>query len=197
MGVYTNVERTLGLTVSKKMIEIRNKFDQGIGLSREEMVTLFNEAARFETIIRRIRAKDYHVADKYSLESYEIASLLGDLMTELNKMNFMKLDEKRKYHISLCRTHIIGGQRLSIPDMMTEIEDGVLLVRLKQENFDANNDDYQVVGTFDSLRKDYGIDMSITTEDNLEDIKKRAKAAIKEALVKEMKDLESNLSLLE
>lgn len=196
MGVYTYLEKTLGITASRRLLEIRGKFEKKEELTPEEMIYLFNSTARFETLAARIREKDYKINEKYDENSYEIKELLGSVITELTNVHFMNIDDKRKYRVALSRTHVMGG-RMSILDILSEINSGVNEVRQLQESFDFNNDNVQVVGTFTSLKNDYNVELSVTSDDKKEDVLEKVKVLIKESLEKEMSTLQTTLNQLD
>ena len=196
MGVVTTLEKTLGLSVSRKLEDIRGKVDKGEELEREDLVYLLNQTARFETLTKRVREESYLVSDSYSMDEYELKELVGKVLTELRNVSIMNVEDEQVYRVSLGHIHILGGQRLGIDDIIEEVKGGVREVRLLQKNFDANGDKYKVVGTFDTIKKDYGVTVEITSKDTEEEVLKYVKESIKKVLEKERDELNKTLDRL-
>ena len=196
MGVVTTLEKTLGLSVSRKLEDIRGKVDKGEELEKGDLVYLLNQTARFETLTKRVREESYLVSDSYSMDEYELKELVGKVLTELRNVSIMNVEDEQVYRVSLGNIHILGGHRLGIDDIIEEVKGGVTKVRLLQENFDANGDKYKVIGVFDTIKKDYGITVEITSEDTEEEVLKFVKESIKKVLEKERDDLNKTLDRL-
>ena len=192
MGVFTSIERTLGLSISTKLEHIKSKVDEGKELDKEELDYLLNQTARFDTLENRLRKDEYKVSDKYEIEEYELKLLVGDIITELRKLRLTDVEDN-VYRVKLGHINMLGRKRLEIEEVIENIKGGVLKVRLMQENFDKNGDEYKVVGTFDSIEKDYGFKVEITVEDKEEDVLKYVKENIKEVLEKEREELDKQL----
>ena len=192
MGVFTSIERTLGLSISTKLEHIKSKVDEGKELDKEELDYLLNQTARFDTLENRLRKDEYKVSDKYEIEEYELKLLVGDIITELRKLRLTDVEDN-VYRVKLGHINMIGRKRLEIEEVIKNIKGGVVKVRLLQENFDKNEDGYKVVGTFDSIEKDYGFKVEITVEDKEEDVLKYVKENIKEVLEKEREELDRQL----
>ena len=192
MGVFTSIERTLGLSISTKLENIKSKVDEGKELDKEELDYLLNQTARFDTLENRLRKDEYKVSDKYEIEEYELKLLVGDIITELRKLRLTDVEDN-VYRVKLGHINMLGRKRLEIEEVIENIKGGVLKVRLMQENFDKNGDEYKVVGTFDSIEKDYGLKVEITVEDKEEDVLKYVKENIKEVLEKEREELDRQL----
>lgn len=196
MGVVTTLEKTLGLSVSRKLEDIRGKVDKGEELEKGDLVYLLNQTARFETLTKRVREDSYLITDSYSMDEYELKELVGKVLTELRNVSIMNVEDEQVYRVSLGHIHILGGHRLGIEDIIEEVKGGVTKVRLLQENFDANGDKYKVIGVFDTIKKDYGITVEITSEDTEEEVLKFVKESIKKVLEKERDDLNKTLDRL-
>lgn len=196
MGVVTTLEKTLGLSVSRKLEDIRGKVDKGEELEREDLVYLLNQTARFETLTKRVREESYLVSDSYSMDEYELKELVGKVLTELRNVSIMNVEDEQVYRVSLGHIHILGGHRLGIEDIIEEVKGGVTKVRLLQENFDANGDKYKVIGVFDTIKKDYGITVEVTAKDTEEEVLKFVKESIKKVLEKERDELNKTLDRL-
>lgn len=196
MGVVTTLEKTLGLSVSRKLEDIRGKVDKGEELEREDLVYLLNQTARFETLTKRVREDSYLITDSYSMDEYELKELVGKVLTELRNVSIMNVEDEQVYRVSLGHIHILGGQRLGIDDIIEEVKGGVTKVRLLQENFDANGDKYKVIGVFDTIKKDYGVTVEITSKDTEEEVLKYVKESIKKVLEKERDELNKTLDRL-
>ena len=192
MGVFTTIERTLGLSISTKLEHIKSKVDEGKELDKEELDYLLNQTARFDTLENRLRKDEYKVSDKYEIEEYELKLLVGDIITELRKLRLTDVEDN-VYRVKLGHINMLGRKRLEIEEVIKNIKGGVVKVRLLQENFDKNEDGYKVVGTFDSIEKDYGFKVEITVEDKEEDVLKYVKENIKEVLEKEREELDRQL----
>ena len=192
MGVFTSIERTLGLSISTKLEHIKSKVDEGKELDKEELDYLLNQTARFDTLENRLRKDEYKVTDRYEEDEYELKLLLGDILTELRNIRLTDVEDN-VYRVKLGHINMIGRKRLEIEEVIKNIKGGVVKVRLLQENFDKNEDGYKVVGTFDSIEKDYGFKVEITVEDKEEDVLKYVKENIKEVLEKEREELDRQL----
>lgn len=196
MGVVTTLEKTLGLSVTRKLEDIRCKVDKGEELEREDLIYLLNQTARFETLTKRAMEDSYLVSDSYSMDEYELKELVGKVLTELRNVSIMNVEDKKVYNVSLGHIHILGGHRLGIEDIIEEVKGGVRKVRLLQKNFDANGDKYKVIGTFDTIKKDYGVTVEVTAKDTEEEVLKFVKESIKKVLEKERDDLTSSIDKL-
>lgn len=196
MGVYTTLENTLGLSVTRKLEDIRGKVDKGEELEKGDLVYLLNQTARFETLTKRVREESYLVSDSYSMDEYELKELVGKVLTELRNVSIMNVEDEQVYRVSLGHIHILGGHRLGIDDIIEEVKGGVREVRLLQKNFEANRDKYKVVGTFDTIKKDYGVTVEITSKDTEEEVLKYVKESIKKVLEKERDELNKTLDRL-
>lgn len=196
MGVYTYVGKTLGLKVSSNLRKIREKFMKDGTLDKKDFRYLINMAARYDTFENRMKEHSYQVTEDFNDAKYEINDLVGNLITELNNVYYMDLNEKEEYHVKLSRTMMIGGSRLSIEDLMNEVDSGFNEVRLLQKDFDANGDDITVVGTFESLLKDYRLDVSVTADMSKEELKAKVRKMVKDRLEEEVIDLQKNIAQL-
>ena len=166
--------------------------DEGKELDKEELDYLLNQTARFDTLENRLRKDEYKVTDRYEEDEYELKLLLGDILTELRNIRLTDVEDN-VYRVKLGHINMIGRKRLEIEEVIKNIKGGVVKVRLLQENFDKNEDGYKVVGTFDSIEKDYGFKVEITVEDKEEDVLKYVKENIKEVLEKEREELDRQL----
>lgn len=196
MGVYTTLENTLGLSVTRKLEGIKEKVDKGEELEKGDLDYLLNQTARFETLTKRVREESYLVSDSYSMDEYELKELVGKVLTELRKVSLTSVEDKNVYKVSLGYIHMIGGQRMGIDDIMEEVKGGLREVRLLQKNFDTNGDKYKVIGVFDTIKKDYGVTVEVTAKDKEEEVLKYVKEGIKKVLEKERDELNKTLDRL-
>ena len=196
MGVYTYIGKTLGMKVNSNMRKIREQYMQEGTIEKKDFAYLINNAARFDTIKNRLAERSYQVTEDFNDQKFELDDLMGNIITELSCLNYLDLNEKQEYHVKLSRTFMIGGSRLSIEDLMKEVGNGHDEVRLLQENFDANGDDITVVGTFDSLLKDYRLDVSVTADMKKEELKAKVRKMVKARLEEEVTDLQKNIAQL-
>lgn len=196
MGVYTTIENTLGMSVTRKLEGIKEKVDKGEELEKGDLNYLLNQTARFETLTERVREESYLVSDSYSMDEYELKELLGRVLTELRQVSLTSVEDKKVYKVSLGHIHMLGGQRLGIDDIIEEVKGGVTKVRLLQKNFDYNKDGYKVIGVFDTIKKDYGVTVEVTSKDTEEEVLKFVKESIKKVLEKERDELNKTLDRL-
>lgn len=182
MGVFTDIDRTLGLAASVKLVKIRDKYRESGALDAEDFLYLINQTARYETIDKRLSQDSYKISKEYADLDFEISELMKDMMRELNHVCFSQLNEKKEYHFELCRVRMNRGSRVSYSQWMNELDFGCNDVRELQENFDANGDAIKVIGTFSSLKRDYNLDITITAETDKDELKQRVKALIAEKL---------------
>ena len=193
MGVYTDIDRTLGLAASVKLVKIRDKYRESGTLDAEDFLYLINQTARYETIEKRLEQDSYKISKEYADLDFEISELMKDLMRELNHVCFSQLNEKKEYHHELCRVRMNRGSRVSYSQWMNELDFGCNDIRRLQENFDANGDAIKVIGTFSSLKRDYNLDITITAETDKDELKQRVKLLIAEKLQKENEQIQQRL----
>lgn len=185
MGVFTDIDRTLGLAASVKLVKIRDKYRESGALDAEDFLYLINQTARYETIDKRLSQDSYKISKEYADLDFEISELMKDMMRELNHVRFSQLNEKKEYHFELSVVRMNQGSRASYYEWMNELEEGCNDIRRLQENFDSNGDAIKVIGTFYSLKRDYNLDVTITAETDKDELKQRVKALIAEKLQEE------------
>lgn len=185
MGVFTDIDRTLGLNASTRLVKIRDKYRESGAVDAEDFRYLINQTARYETIDKRLSQDSYKISKEYADLDFEISELMKDMMRELNHVCFSQLNEKKEYHFELCLVRMNSGFRVSFSELMNELDFGCSDIRRLQENFDANGDAIKVIGTFTALKRDYNLDITVTAETDKAELKQRVKVLVAEKLREE------------
>lgn len=191
MGVYTYMEHTLGLVGSPRTVEIRAKIENNEQLDVGELNHLIDCTARWDTLRERTLRDSYKVNEEFSDESYELKELLGNIITELQNVYYMNVDESRKYRIDFTLSSLVSND-IFVHELENEVKERLTIVRNMQKNFDYNKDDLEIIGTFKSKRFKR-LSLSFTAKDNQIELTNKIKQLIKKSLEEENTTLQNNL----
>lgn len=172
MGVYTYVDKTLGLYLTPRLKEILTAVQKDEPIEKKDILYLIDEAARYSTLGKRIKTETYKVKG-LDTDQYEIRELLGELFTEMDYLEARNLGQDGTYRMPLPQFAYYSDwaiEKISYRQIETEVSQALRMVKEAQEAFDANEDNLLVIGHFKYLKKHYDIEDQVTVDTNFDEL---------------------------
>lgn len=194
MGVYTYLEKTLGLKLTPFVMKMKEQLEDGKVPEKKDWMNLLDIAARYETISQRFQSGEVVFADVDEDSNDEVNSQLHDMITELNNVYLSSVNSKRDYILNLHDSNYALTSRMEFHGLMQAIDESFLRVKELQKSFDDNGDKLRVVGVLDYLKRDYGLNTTLMAHQDIAAVKMTLANNIREILLKEMEEKQAFLN---
>lgn len=194
MGVYTYLEKTLGLKLTPFVMKMKEQLEDGKVPKKKDWMNLLDIAARYETISQRFQSGEVVFADVDEDSNDEVNSQLHDMITELDNVYLSSVNSKRDYILNLHDSNYALVSRMDFHGLMQAIDESFLSVKELQKSFDDNGDKLRVVGVLDYLKRDYGLNATLMAHQDIAAVKMTLANKIREILLKEMEEKQAFLN---